>query len=156
MEGLGLYVQYIVGDEPCANCVMVRAYLFLLAFSGMIAIVTAKPVFQRKQTELLRLTVIFTIAMTGLGMAFYHSYDNYLVESGQNLFATCGLESPFPIWLPLDQWLPALFELKGLCGTPAYLFEWLTFTELSMIGLPLIMSVATLLYLNAMWISIRK
>ncbi|WP_406609441.1 disulfide bond formation protein B [Agarivorans sp. JK6] len=151
MEGFGLYVQYGLGDEPCANCVMVRAYLLLVALSAVVAIVTSNEGKLSRPVELTRLCVVYFLATAGLGLAFYHSYDNYLIESGRLLFSTCSLSSPFPAWLPLDTLLPALFEANALCGTPAYLFDWLTFTELSLIGLPIVFIGATLLYTNAMW-----
>jgi disulfide bond formation protein DsbB len=43
------------------------------------------------------------------------------VNSG-SLFFSCEFTPNFPIWAPLDEWLPFLFEATGDCGAISWQF----------------------------------
>lgn len=155
MEGIGLYTQYVLGFSPCSNCVLIRAYLTLIAFSGIVSLTASLMKLSNKIHKLISVIMSYALGTAGSVLALVYSYDNYLIESGKK-FGSCELNSPFPDYLPLDQWLPSVFKLEGLCGTPSPLFSWLSFTELSIIGLPIIILLSSILFLNYLFVFFFK
>ncbi|ORT52739.1 hypothetical protein ST37_00030 [Vibrio sp. qd031] len=139
MELFGLFTQYILGFEPCANCVQIRLFILFIGVAGILHLFAQGNAVAKISTLLL--------AMAGAGLSLLFSWDNHLVETGQKL-STCGFGSPFPSFLPLDIWMPVMFEAKGPCGTPSPLYGNITFTDLSIWGLSLLL-VAILLLLSA-------
>ena len=54
-----------------------------------------------------------TIVM--MGGALYTSYYAFGVEQG-TVISSCTMGAGFPEFMPLDQWVPVLFEAQGMCG----------------------------------------
>ncbi|WCE28478.1 disulfide bond formation protein B [Vibrio sp. SCSIO 43137] len=135
MELFGLFTQHYLGFEPCANCVQIRLFILFIGIAGLLHLFSADSYITKISTLLL--------ATISTWFSLQFSWDNHLIETGQKL-SGCSSGSPFPDFLPLDFWLPGMFEAKGPCGTPATLFGNTTFTDLSIFGLSILLALLTL------------
>lgn len=121
MESVALFYQYVLEDAPCALCVQIRAWTMGALISAALYQFVLKNTF-----VLNHLSILSTIGFLSGGL--YTSYLAYGVENG-TIFSTCSIGSGFPSWLPLDKWVPFLFEAKGLCGKSPEMLWGLTMTE---------------------------
>lgn len=106
MELIALGYQYLWYMEPCALCVQIRAWLALtggLALGGVLL----------AHKQWCRWSVMIG-ALLSLLAAMEKAWIGVKMESG--VFLTCGGLDPFPGWLRLDQWVPFMFEPRGMCG----------------------------------------
>ena len=140
MEAIALYYQYGPGMwYPCALCVQVRAWVMgSLIFSVMGAIL-AKNFWWRWMS--LNLTIVL---MAG---ALYTSYYAFGVEQG-TVISSCTMGAGFPEFMPLDQWVPVLFEAQGMCGQSPPMPLGVSMVEALLITLSI-----PLLVLVAVWVS---
>jgi len=136
MELFGLFTQHYLGFEPCANCVQIRLFILFIGIAGLLHLFSNDSYITKISTLLL------AIISTYFSLQF--SWDNHLIETGQKL-SSCSSGSPFPDFLPLDLWLPEMFEAKGPCGTPATLYGDMTFTDLSIFGLSILLTLITII-----------
>lgn len=136
MELFGLFTQYYLGFEPCANCVQIRLFIAFIGMAGILHF------FIKENGMATILTLLLSFFGTYFALQF--SWDNHLIETGQKL-STCSYGSPFPSFIPLDEWLPIMFEAKGPCGTPSSLYGSITFTDLSIFGLSLLLTTITII-----------
>lgn len=144
MEAIALYYQYGPGEwYPCALCVQVRAWVLGALFFAILGFVLVKNFWLRWMS--LNLTIVM---MAG---ALYTSYYAFGVEQG-TVISTCSMGAGFPELLPLDKWLPFIFEAQGMCGqSPLMPFG------LSMVEALLITISIPLLLLIAVWVAhVRK
>lgn len=116
LEGAALYFQYQLGYQPCIKCVYIRAAFAGIAVSALIGFLCPRSVLLR------------TLAIAGwLAAAIYGMQQAAeLLEMEQMMltggFFSCSLFAEFPSWLPLDSWLPAVFEPTGTCGDTSWQF----------------------------------
>lgn len=111
---LALYFQYYQNLQPCIKCIYIRsAFAGVLVFSCL-GLLTPR-------TTILRLTAltgILACAAFGIMQAYeLLEIEQLLAEGG---FFSCSLFAEFPSWLPLDKWLPAVFEPTGSCGDTSW------------------------------------
>lgn len=114
MEAVALYYQYILNEPPCALCIQSRAFTLLGVLFGLVGLL------------MVRFSLFSYIAQIGLvaslALLWRVSLEAVLVERGV-MESTCGMDPGFPSWLPLDQWLPQVFEVWTMCGyTPEFIF----------------------------------
>src|SRR5690606_12102278 len=70
--------------------------------------------------RLLALLGMLSAAVFGILQAYeLLEIEQLLAEGG---FFSCSLFAEFPRWMPLDQWLPAIFEPTGSCGDTSWQF----------------------------------
>lgn len=116
LELVALYFQYQLGYGPCVLCIHIRfivAALMLTSILGMICC---------GSRLLANLMNIITIT---LGAVFYQKADEILRIERNEIESSCGFSAGFPDWLPLDQWLPSVFEPWESCGyTPLMWFDF--------------------------------
>jgi protein dithiol:quinone oxidoreductase len=107
MEGVALYYQYGLGDEPCQICIHIR--IWVAAFTLLAVLMCVLP-----RSRLLNIGG----HLLGLGiMAGLWERCRYLLDVENGLGdASCEFFLGFPDWFALDRWLPALFEVRNLCG----------------------------------------
>ena len=107
LELSALFVQYVLKFEPCLICVQQRALimvLMLLSFVGM---------FLRKT----KLSLLFIIGAMGIvGKIFDLALNKTLLQMNPSVAGFCSIEKPFPNWLPMDKWFPAIFLNQGDCS----------------------------------------
>jgi disulfide bond formation protein DsbB len=141
MEIVALTYQYSLGEEPCALCVQIRAWI-----AGGLLI----NIFIMKFAKIFWLRFVGIISYTGLmAGGLYTSWHAWNVEEGK-ILSSCGFDSGFPEWLSLDKWLPLVFEAKGLCGQSPELLMGYTMTDglIPALGIPVaISSIFILLHL---------
>lgn len=136
MEMFGLFTQYFLGFEPCAKCVQIRLLIIFIALAGVLHYFSGESLTTKIMTLSLSLASIY--------FSLRISWENHLIETGQKL-SNCSQSSPFPSFISLDNWLPVLFEPKGPCGTLAPLWGNLSFTDLSIVGLSLLLALVVLI-----------
>ena len=144
MEGIALFYQYGPGMwYPCALCVQVWAWVVGAIIFALLGLVMAKNFWWRWMA--LNLTIIM---MAG---ALYTSYYAYGVEQG-TVISSCTMGAGFPEFMPLDQWIPFLFEAQGMCGQSPPMPLGLSMVEALLVTLS-----APLLVLITAWIMhVRK
>ena len=119
LESTALYFQYELALLPCIMCIYQRTAIFGIMFAALLPLIKNNVL-----TRLLAYVVWAVAAVRGLQIALEHVE----IQSAANaFFATCEIVPNFPVWLPLHEWLPAIFAATGDCGD----IKW-SFMELSM------------------------
>ena len=109
-----LYWQYVLGDDPCQVCIQAR--LWAVGMGLVAALMLTLP-----DTLLYRLAGFASTLLTGAGMgerAFYlYEIENFRGDG------SCEFTLGMPSWFAVDQWFPALFEVRNICSyTPEIAF----------------------------------
>lgn len=109
-----LYWQYVIGDDPCQVCIQARLWAVALGLVGaLMLLLPESPV-----TRLLGLGLTF-IASAGMGERAYYLYE---IENFRG-DGSCEFTLGMPSWFAVDQWFPALFEVRNICSyTPEIAF----------------------------------
>jgi disulfide bond formation protein DsbB len=119
-----LYFQHAMLLQPCVNCIYERCALFGILIASMLGAIAP-------ESPLLRYPAILLwiySAWEGTRIAWKHS----MLQLYPSPLATCDFFVNFPTWLPLDRWIPAVFNASGDCFTPTWKFlslgmpQWLT------------------------------
>lgn len=109
-----LYFQYGLNMQPCIKCINVRAAFAAILLASLIGVLAPRNAFSR----LLALIAMLAAAIGGILQAQeLLNIEQLLAEGG---FFSCSLFAEFPSWLPLDKWLPAIFEPTGSCGDTSW------------------------------------
>ena len=130
MEGVALYWQYVVGDEPCQICIHVRVWV--AAFTLLALLMFLLP---RQRIVNLIGHLLAVVCMFGLLERCKYLLD---VENGKGE-GSCQFFLGFPEWFALDAWFPSVFEVHNLCGfTPEMWFgvsmaQWLIVASVGLV-----------------------
>ncbi len=115
LEAGALYYQHVLGDMPCEICIYIRVWLLAI----LVLVLVGLAVNRRRWLSTL-------VSLGGLGLSIGLASETWnMVKVEYNLGdgGSCSFNANFPEWAPLDSWLPALFEVQGLCmRTPEVLF----------------------------------
>ena len=140
--GFGLYLQHVVGLEPCPMCVMQR-YAFALA--ALVALIAAVHGPGRRGVRVYA-GLIGVSALVGGGIAARQSW----MQIDPPLIPECGPGLEFMLEsFPLAQALPMIFRGAGDCTA----IEW-TFLGLSIANWSLLSFTATVIF--AAWMLLRR
>lgn len=116
LECVALYIQHAMGVEPCNECIYVRAGVLGVAAAGLIGALAPKVLILRWSAT--------AVWLMSLGWSLYRA--NLLLDLEQKvregLEASCGRFKGFPDWMPLERWLPDMFEPRAMCGTVGWTF----------------------------------
>ena len=109
-----LYWQYVLGDDPCQVCIQARLWAVGIGLVGTFMLMLP-------DTLLYRLAGFALTLLTGAGMgerAFYlYEIENFRGDG------SCEFTLGMPSWFAVDQWFPALFEVRNICSyTPEIAF----------------------------------
>ncbi|MAW98078.1 MAG: hypothetical protein CMN72_00145 [Sphingomonas sp.] len=127
MNAFGLYLQHMKGLEPCVKCIDQRVALYLVSLFSLLRAAVSSC----KKTR--RIITILTLA--SVSYATYLAVEHHIMASNPNPFAmTCALDPNLPSWLPLHEWIPQLFAVKGMCGETELKFLNKGLVEWTMIG----------------------
>jgi disulfide bond formation protein DsbB len=113
---LALYFQYGMSLGPCTKCVYQRFAIVGILLAGLVGM-------WGRESALLRWSAYIGWAVAaGWGLKIAH--DQVLVEElvKNGGFSTCAVFAEFPSWLPLDSWIPFIFNPTGVCGDIAWQF----------------------------------
>lgn len=115
MEATALYYQYVLDYGPCVLCVHIRAWVFAILVLAVFGLI-----FRNNKKAATGINVLSVIAAGGM---VERAYLTLGIEKGF-VDGSCSLNASFPSWLPLDQWVPSVFEPWEACGyTPEMLFS---------------------------------
>ncbi|HEX5793065.1 MAG TPA: disulfide bond formation protein DsbB [Rheinheimera sp.] len=114
--GTALYFQYGLNMQPCIKCIYVRSAFTGILLAGIIGLLAPRNTLLR----LIALLGMLAAAVFGIMQAYeLLEIEQLLAEGG---FFSCALFAEFPQWMPLDKWLPAVFEPTGSCGDTSWQF----------------------------------
>ena len=116
LECVALYMQHVKGVEPCNECIYIRLGVVAIAAAGLIgAIAPGVPI--------LRWSAL-AVWLSALGWSLYRA--NILLDLEQKVRdgaeAGCARFKGFPEWMPLERWVPDVFEPRAMCGTVSWTF----------------------------------
>jgi len=116
LECFALFMQHAMGVEPCNECIYIRAGVLGIAVSGLIGAVAPRILILR--------WIALVVWLVALGWSLYRA--NLLLSLEQKvregLEAGCGRFKGFPEWMPLERWLPDMFEPRAMCGVVDWTF----------------------------------
>jgi disulfide bond formation protein DsbB len=116
LDGVALFLQHVLQVEPCNECIYVRAGVLGIAVAGLIGALAPKYLAMR--------LVGLTAWLGALGWSLYRAtllldLERIVSEGGE---ASCKRFKGFPEWMPLDIWLPQVFEPRAMCGMVSWTF----------------------------------
>ena len=133
-----LYWQYVIGDDPCQVCIQARLWAVALGLLGAVMLLLPESLFTR-----LAGFILAFIASAGMGERAYYLYE---IENFRG-DGSCEFTLGMPSWFAVDQWVPALFEVRNICSyTPEIAFG-VSMAE-ALMGIAFVVCVITLLGLG--------
>lgn len=138
LELAALWFQYGMGLDPCVMCVYERLAVMGLIAAGLLGAVRPGSAWLRSAAYL----VWVVSAAWGLRLALRH----VAIQTDPTAAFSCSFAAEFPGWMPLDEWLPALFLPTGYCTDVQW--EWLS---LSMAEWMVVVFLVYLLMLPGLW-----
>ena len=120
LELIALYFQYQLGYGPCVLCVEIRAIVLAVMLVALVGMFTARYRWMANLTNSLLL---------GSGVGLYFKVDYLLLVERNMVESACGFKPDFPSWMPLDKWLPSVFEAWEACGYTPMLWLDITMAE---------------------------
>ena len=126
MLAFGMYLQHVVGLEPCPMCVVQRYALVLVAvFTGLAAASRGKAL--RSVGILLALVAALGGAYTAASQSWLQWYPPEVVSCGRDIY---GMIETFP----LQRALPMIFRGAGDCSQVDWTFLGLSIANWSFIA----------------------
>lgn len=107
LEGIALFYQYVLDEPPCVLCIQARVWVLLGILVAIVMLFVHR-------VSLARIVGHLGLVVS-LALLLNRSWIALLVERGQ-YDGQCGMDAGFPGWLPLDAWLPQMFEVQTMCG----------------------------------------
>lgn len=112
-----------MGLEPCIMCVYQRTAIAGIFLASLPALLSPTNLIARTVSSL----GLLVSAGWGLKIAIEHvrmqNPDNFM------LLMSCDVFPNYPNWMPLHQWLPAIFEPRGMCGDIDWVFLTLSMPQ---------------------------
>ncbi|HEY9043189.1 MAG TPA: disulfide bond formation protein DsbB [Rheinheimera sp.] len=140
--GTALYFQYGLNLQPCIKCIYVRSAFAGVLLAGIIGLIAPANMLIR----VVALLGMFAAALFGVMQANeLLEIEKLLAEGG---FFSCALFADFPQWMPLDKWLPSVFEPTGSCGDTRWQFLGQSMAFWSAVSLCVYAAVAAILLLS--------
>lgn len=146
-ELIALYFQHGLGLAPCTLCIYQRCAILGILFASLIALINPKNIVLRVMAILLWLYS----AIQGFQLAHFQAK----LQFAPTLFDTCSINVDFPSWLPLNSWLPNLFNAYGSCADKSWSFLTIEMSQWMVIIFSCYILVA-LLVVIAQFISPKK
>lgn len=125
LEGTALYFQHGMDLSPCVMCIYERVALLGIVISGIIGFLLPKFIVVR----LFAIIIGLFSAIKGLLLALKH-FD-YQINPGP--WNQCSALVDFPTTIPLDKWIPYIFNPTGSCSDIVWSFlgysmvQWIIF-----------------------------
>ena len=107
--GFGMYLQHVVGLEPCPMCIVQRYAMTLIGLLALVALLL-------RHTRVQQLLVVLGVLTTGFG-AFVAARQSWLQWYPPNI-VSCGRDFYGMIEsFPLQRAIPLIFRGSGDCTT---------------------------------------
>ena len=113
-ELTALYFQYGLGLAPCTLCIYQRCAIYGIMFGSLVGLLAPSKLIFR----LTGILIWLVSAIKGFNLATFHAH----LQFEPNLSDTCAINVQFPSWLPLDKWLPSMFNAYGSCSEKIWSF----------------------------------
>lgn len=111
-NAFALYLQYGEGLQPCVTCIDIRVGLWGVFVFSMLAS--------------LKRSVSLLFAALSASCLFFSWYEIHQslnsLYSPTGFLSACELRPAISVIIPIDDWLPALFGVKGMCGKAFWSF----------------------------------
>ncbi len=121
-----LFFQYVMKLDPCVMCIYVRVAVLGLMLAGLVGMLAPK------------LWLVRFVGMIGWAVSavwgFKLAYELNEMQINPSPFSTCSFFPDFPDFMPLDKWLPAVFEPTGMCSDTPWTFLSISMTQYMMIA----------------------
>ena len=116
LDGAALFLQHVLQVQPCNECIYIRAGVLGIAVAGLLGTVAPR------YWPMRWLALCAWVGALGwsLSRVFLLLDLERAVRAGAD--ASCKRFKGFPDWLPLEQWLPNVFEPRATCGTVSWTF----------------------------------
>lgn len=120
-EACALFFQHVLMLAPCVMCIYERIAMVGLGGAAVLGLIAPNnPIFRW-----LGLLVWGVSAYKGLTLAMQHVEYQF----NPSPFATCDVFVTLPNWLPLNKWLPWMFEAYGDCSKIVWQFLTLSMPQ---------------------------
>ncbi len=121
LELCALYFQHVLRLDPCVMCIYERCALFGLFVAGLIGLCAPR-------WAVLRWGGLLTwLGSSAIGLKL--AWDHMQLQRNPPFLPSCASSPDFPTWLPLNRWLPQVFEAYGPCEEVSWQFAGLTMVE---------------------------
>lgn len=137
LEAGALVMQYQFGLEPCVLCVYERVVVAGLGIVGLLVAIAPR----RRAFRTVGVFSAVGVTIQGIWLALEHLG----IQLGASSLS-CDFMANFPSWMPLDQWIPTVFEPRGFCDEIQF-----QFLGLSLPGWLLLMFIGLLMTLLLIW-----
>lgn len=125
MLAFGMYLQHVVGLEPCPMCIVQRYALVLVAVFTGLAALTGKPVVQKTAVALALVTAVGG-AYTAARQSWLQWYPPEFGSCGRDIY---GMIETFP----LQRAIPMIFRGSGDCTKIDWTFLGLSIANWSFV-----------------------
>ena len=109
-----LYFQHIMDLQPCIKCIYQRTAVFSILVSSLMPLI-----WQHSLTRLLGFIGWGVASIWGFLIA--HEHVDMLFAANP-FFVVCDIIPNFPAFMPLHEWLPAVFGATGDCSENSWQF----------------------------------
>ena len=109
-----LYFQHIMDLQPCIKCIYQRTAVFGILVSSLMPLM-----WQHSLTRLLGFIGWGVASIWGFLIA--HEHVDMLFAANP-FFVVCDIIPNFPAFMPLHEWLPAVFGATGDCSENSWQF----------------------------------
>jgi len=116
LEATALWFQHGMGLDPCVMCVYERVAVIGVLFAGLLG-----ALYPRLATLRWLGYMVWAIS-AGWGLLLTVEHVGY--QTGRISALNCSFLPNFPAWLPLEEWLPAMFLPTGYCDDVQW--QWLS------------------------------
>ncbi len=113
-ELTALYFQHGLGLAPCTLCIYQRCAIYGIMFGSIVGLIKPKKLIFR----LAGILIWLFSAFKGFELATFHAH----LQFEPDLSDTCAINVQFPSWLPLNEWLPSMFNAYGSCSEKIWSF----------------------------------
>lgn len=126
LELCGLFFQHVMGLQPCVMCIYQRMAILGIMTGSLIGFINPHNFMLRW----VGMAIWAYSSVEGLRLALRHTD----IQLNPSPFNTCDLFVTFPQWLPLDRWIPSVFNATGDCSEIQWQFlswgmpQWLIVT----------------------------
>lgn len=126
LEVAALWFQHGMGLDPCVMCIYERVALLGLFAAGLLGAL-------QPRLTLLRWSGYLIWAISA-GWGLLLTLEHVGLEVGGPAALNCSFLPEFPAWLPLHEWLPAMFLPTGYCDDVQWQWLSLTMAEWTMVA----------------------
>jgi len=120
LEAAALFFQHVMHLQPCVLCIYERVAVGGIALASLIGMVAPRQWFVR--------WVAYAVWGVSAGWGLSLAMEHVGIQFGTSNLS-CEFFTNFPAWLPLDQWLPAVFAPTGYCDEIQWQFLGLTMPQ---------------------------